>query len=61
MAGRASCTRTYAVRAAAAPDDTADPDARLDALIEVIVHKYAALPDASVGQRVTYLGRGVPQ
>lgn len=61
MAGRASGTRTYAVRAAAAPDDTADPDARLDALIEVIVHKYAALPDASVGQRVTYLGRGVPQ
>ena len=61
VAGRASGTRTYGVREAAAPDDTADPGARLDALIEVIVHKYAPLPDASLGQLVTYLGRGVPQ
>ncbi|MEO6226678.1 MAG: crosslink repair DNA glycosylase YcaQ family protein [Thermomonas sp.] len=61
VAGRASGTRTYAVRDDAAPVDKAEIDARLDALIDLIVHKYAPLPDASLGQLVAYLGRGVPQ
>lgn len=63
VAGRAGGTRTYAVRedAAAVAVDASDIDTRLDALIDVIVHKYAPLPDASLGQLVAYLGRGVPQ
>jgi len=61
VAGRASGTRTYAVREDAAPVDQAGIAARLDALIDVIVRKYAPLPDASLGQLVGYLGRGVPQ
>ena len=61
VAGRASGTRTYALREDSAPVDKAGIAARLDALIDVIVHKYAPLPDASLGQLVSYLGRGVPQ
>ena len=61
VAGRASGTRTYAIREDTAPVDKAGIDARLDALIDVIVRKYAPLPDASLGQLVAYLGRGVPQ
>ena len=61
VAGRVSGTRTYAVREDAAPVDKAGIDTRLDALIDVIVHKYAPLPDASLGQLVAYLSRGVPQ
>ena len=61
VAGRASGTRTYAVRDEDVPVDKTGIDARLDALIDVIVHKYAPLPDASLGQLVGYLGRGVPQ
>ena len=61
VAGRASGTRTYALREDSTPVDKAGIDARLDALVDVIVHKYAPLPDASLGQLVGYLGRGVPQ
>lgn len=61
VAGRVSGTRTYAVREAAAPVDEAQIDTRLDALIDVIVQKYAPLPDASLGQLVAHLSRGVPQ
>ncbi|MEP6906371.1 MAG: crosslink repair DNA glycosylase YcaQ family protein [Pseudoxanthomonas sp.] len=61
VAGRVSGTCTYAVREDAEPVDRAGIDARLDALIDVIVRKYAPLPDASLGQLVAYLGRGVPQ
>nr|MDQ3040456.1 winged helix DNA-binding domain-containing protein [Pseudomonadota bacterium] len=61
VAGRASGTRTYAVREDVASVDEAGIDTRLDALIDVIVRKYAPLPDASLGQLVGYLGRGVPQ
>ncbi|RZA37317.1 MAG: winged helix-turn-helix domain-containing protein [Lysobacteraceae bacterium] len=61
VAGRASGTRTYAVREDDLPVDEAAIAARLDALIDVIVHKYAPLPDASLGQLVAYLGNGVPQ
>ena len=61
VARRDGGTRVYAVREDVAPVDKADIDARLDALIDLIVDKYAPLPDASLGQRVSYLGSGVPQ
>ena len=61
VAGRASGTRTYALREDSGPVDKAGIAVRLDALIDVIVDKYAPLPDASLGQLVSYLGRGVPQ
>ena len=61
VAGRASGTRMYALREASAPVDKAGIAARLDALVDVVLHKYAPLPDASLGQLVSYLGRGVPQ
>ena len=61
VARREGGTRVYAAREDAAPVDKAGIDARLDALIDLIVHKYAPLPDASLGQLVGYLGRGVPQ
>jgi uncharacterized protein len=61
VARRDGGTRVYAVREDAAPVDKAGIDARLDALIDLVVRKYAPLPDASLGQLVAYLGRGVPQ
>ena len=57
VAGRVSGTRTYAVREDDGPVEQDGVDARLDALIALIVHKYAPLPDASLGQLVGYLGR----
>jgi uncharacterized protein YcaQ len=63
-------TRVYAVQGAVSEfglthnlniDPSVDPHAALDGLIDVIVHKYAPLPAASLGQLVTYLMRGVPQ
>jgi len=52
-------TRVYAARPpSAAPDD---PAAVHDALIDVIVEKYAPLPFATLGQLVSHLGIGVPQ
>jgi uncharacterized protein YcaQ len=61
VARRDGGTRVYAMREDAAPVAKGDIDARLDALIDLIVRKYAPLPDASLGQLVSYLGRGVPQ
>lgn len=61
VARRDGGTRVYAVREDWAPVDKAAIAARLDALVELIVRKYAPLPDASLGQLVSYLGRGVPQ
>ena len=61
VARRDGGTRVYAVREDALPVDKTDIDARLDALIDLIVGKYAPLPDASLGQLVGYLGSGVPQ
>ena len=61
VAGRASGTRTYAVREAANPVDQAGIDARLDTLIDLLVRTYAPLPDPSLGRLVAHLGRGVPQ
>jgi uncharacterized protein YcaQ len=61
VARRDAGTRVYAVRDDWAPVESHAIDARLDALINLIVGKYAPLPDASLGQLVAYLGRGVPQ
>ena len=61
VARRDGGTRVYAVRQDWAPVEKSAIDARLDALVALIVRKYAPLPDASLGQLVGYLGRGVPQ
>jgi uncharacterized protein YcaQ len=61
VARRDGGTRVYAVREDALPVEKTDIDTRLDALIDLIVGKYAPLPDASLGQLVGYLGSGVPQ
>ena len=61
VARREGGTRVYAVREDFLPVAKHDIDARMDALIDLIVHKYAPLPDASLGQLVSYLGNGVPQ
>lgn len=62
VARREGGTRVYGVREdAVAPFDDADIDARLDALVDLFVRKYAPLPDASLGQLLSYLARGVPQ
>ena len=61
VARRDGGTRVYALREDAASVEKADIGTRLDALIDLIVRKYSPLPDASLGQLVSYLGRGVPQ
>ena len=61
VARRDGGTRVYAARDAAPAVHKSDVDARMDALIDLIVGKYAPLPDASLGQLVAYLGNGVPQ
>jgi uncharacterized protein YcaQ len=62
VARREGGTRVYAVRGPDAPAaDEAEVEARLDALVDILVRKYAPLPDASLGQLLSYLGRGVPQ
>ena len=62
IAGRASGVRTYAARDA--PDDcNAAPDsaAALDALVDVVVNKYAPLPMRSLSELVMHLRYGAPQ
>jgi uncharacterized protein YcaQ len=74
IARRDSGTRIYAVRAAGAaaadgrpggPADAADAaataDRCLDALVDVVMNKYAPLPAASLGQLLSLLGGGAPQ
>jgi len=56
---RDSGTRVYAVRAAGLPaDDAQATDARMDALVDLVVAKYAPLPAASLGQLLSLLLRG---
>ena len=59
IARREGGVRLYAPRQpdAALPD----PDAAMDALVDVIVAKYAPLPAASLGQLVMRLSGGAPQ
>ncbi|WP_180125889.1 DNA glycosylase AlkZ-like family protein [Rhodoferax sp. BLA1] len=60
IAGRVSGVRTYAVRdgmSEAAPD----PAQAMDALVDVIVNKYAPLPERSLGELISHLRGGTPQ
>jgi hypothetical protein len=59
IAGRAGGVRLYAARDAHPP--AVDADAAMDALIDVIVRKYAPLPAASLGELVSHLRGGAPQ
>ena len=63
VARRESGVRLYAVRDGpdAAPADAADSRAVLDALVDVVVHKYAPLPERSLSELVSRLRLGVPQ
>jgi uncharacterized protein YcaQ len=65
IARREGGTRVYAVRDTvndlASKATTAAAGERFDALVDVIVHKYAPLPAASLGQLLSLLCRGVPQ
>ena len=62
VARREGGTRIYAPRIGdASPVATSDAGTRLDALLDIIVRKYAPLPAASLGQLLGYLRRGVPQ
>lgn len=59
IAGRAGGTRLYAAREALpAP---ADARTAMDALVDVIVRKYAPLPERSLRELVSRLGGGAPQ
>jgi uncharacterized protein len=60
IAGRVSGVRTYAVSAVAQRAST-HPDQAMDALVDVIVHKYAPLPEASLRQLMALLRGGAPQ
>jgi len=55
-------TRVYAVRdiEASAPDD-ATADARMDALVDLVVHQYAPLPASGLSHLSSLLGSGTPQ
>lgn len=59
IAGRASGVRLYA--ASELHDPVGDPDAAYDALVDVVVRKYAPLPERSLGRLLSHLGLGAPQ
>jgi len=59
IARREGGVRLYAVREA--HEAPASPAQALDALVDVIVAKYAPLPSATLGQLVSHLQSGVPQ
>ena len=59
VARREGGTRCYAARDA--HDAVPDPAAALDAMVDVIVAKYAPLPSASLGQLVSHLSAAAPQ
>jgi hypothetical protein len=69
VARREGGTRVYAVRPHAALDAPEAPDvmdaaviaARMDALVDLLVAKYAPLPARSLGAYLSLLGGGVPQ
>ena len=62
IARRDAGVRVYAAREATpAPADKAERQARHDALVDLIVAKYAPLPAASLGQLVSHLQGGTPQ
>jgi uncharacterized protein YcaQ len=59
IAGREGGVRLYAAREAHLP--AADPAAAMDALVDVVVRKYAPLPARSLGELVSHLRGGAPQ
>jgi uncharacterized protein YcaQ len=59
IAGRDSGVRLYAARQQHPP--AADADAALDALVDVVVGKYAPLPERSLGELISHLRGGAPQ
>jgi uncharacterized protein len=59
IAGRMGGIRTYAAREAVPA--ACDAAAALDTLVDVIVHKYAPLPERSLGELVSHLRGGAPQ
>jgi uncharacterized protein YcaQ len=62
VARRDGGTRVYAVRMGDASEpDAATAVARMDALVDLVVAKYAPLPFATLGQLVSHLGGGAPQ
>lgn len=62
VARREGGTRVYAIRAGdAAPVDAATASARMDALLDLVVSKYAPLPASSLVQLVSQLRGGAPQ
>jgi uncharacterized protein len=69
IAGRTSGVRTYAVpvaslqtaRHSGSSDPTHSPEQALDALIDVIAHKYAPLPERSLSDLVRLLRGSIPQ
>ena len=67
VARREGGTRIYAAREPAAlPDpaamlDPAAASARMDALVDLVVHKYAPLPARTLSQLLSLLGGGAPQ
>ena len=61
VARRDGGTRVYSVREAVAVPADLDIDARLDALVDLIVVKYAPLPAATLGNLVYRLRYAAPQ
>jgi uncharacterized protein YcaQ len=62
IARRDGGTRVYAMpRAVSGPLEEASVSQRFDALIDVVMNKYAPLPSPSLGQLLSLLCRGVPQ
>jgi uncharacterized protein len=59
IARREGGVRLYAARQVHAP--VADPIAALDALVDVVVAKYAPLPERSLSELVSHLRGGAPQ
>ncbi|MCK6403713.1 MAG: winged helix DNA-binding domain-containing protein [Sphaerotilus natans subsp. sulfidivorans] len=59
VARREAGTRLYAARPATPPP--ADPEAAFDALVDLVVAKYAPLPGVTLGQLLSHLVHGVPQ
>jgi uncharacterized protein len=59
VAGRVNGIRTYAV--SDLQKQNGDPAQAMDALIDVIVHKYAPLPERSLRELISLLRGGVPQ
>jgi uncharacterized protein len=65
IAGRDSGVRLYAAREVHAPTSDTDADTNtntaLDALVDVVIHKYAPLPERSMSELISRLQLAAPQ